>query len=55
MWPCWEKDFAALACNVIQDKSYSRDWLVRGRLRVQLKDDAGKPLVADIPTRKLWL
>lgn len=35
----------------IEDKSYSRDWLVRGRLRVQLKDDAGKPLVADIPTR----
>lgn len=35
----------------IEDKSYSRDWLVRGRIRVQLKDDGGKALVADIPSR----
>jgi len=36
----------------IQDKSYSRDWLVRGRIRVQLIDDDGKALVADIPSRE---
>ncbi|DBA82000.1 TPA: signal recognition particle 19kDa [Trebouxia sp. C0004] len=35
----------------IEDKSYSRDWLIRGRIRVQLKDDGGKALVADIPSR----
>ena len=37
----------------MQNKAYSRDWLVRGRLRVQLKDSSGKPIYADIPTRKL--
>lgn len=34
-----------------EDKYYSRDWLVRGRIRVELKDREGKPLVPDIPTR----
>ena len=37
----------------MQNKAYSRDWLVRGRLRVQLKDASGNPIHADIPTRKL--
>lgn len=32
-----------------QDKCYPRDWLVRGRLRVKLSDDNGKPLVSEIP------
>ena len=36
----------------MQDKSYSRDWLVRGRIRVELKSAQGKPIVPDIPTRK---
>lgn len=35
----------------VEDKSYSRDWLIRGRIRVQLKTDDGKPLNPDIPTR----
>lgn len=41
-------------CNrlTVQDKSYSRDWLVRGRIRVELKNTQGKPIVPDIPTRK---
>lgn len=34
------------------NKFYSRDWLVRGRIRVELKDAQGKPVVSDIPTRK---
>lgn len=35
----------------IEDKSYSRDWLVRGRIRVQLKDSNGKPVNPEIPSR----
>lgn len=33
-------------------KFYSRDWLVQGRVRVELKDASGKPLNPEIPTRK---
>jgi len=39
----------------VEDKSYSRDWLVRGRIRVQLKDSNGKPVYSDIPTRRVLM
>jgi hypothetical protein len=44
---------ACLACS--QDKCYSRDFWERGRVRVQLKDDAGVPLVAEYPDRRTLL
>lgn len=37
---------------LLQDKSYPRDWLVRGRVRVQLFNDDGKPVNPDIPNSK---
>lgn len=38
-----------------QDKCYSRDFWERGRVRVQLKDDAGKPLLPQFPDRRTLL
>lgn len=35
-----------------QDKCYSRDFWERGRVRIQLKDDSGKPLIAEYPDRR---
>jgi signal recognition particle subunit SRP19 len=40
---------------VIEDKCYSRDFWERGRVRVQLKDDEGKPLIAEYPDRRCLL
>ena len=40
---------------IVQDKSYSRDWLVRGRIRIELKNAEGKPLNPEIPTSKSQL
>ncbi|EER19543.1 Signal recognition particle 19 kDa protein, putative [Perkinsus marinus ATCC 50983] len=40
---------------VLEDKCYPRDWLVRGRLRVKLSDDNGKPLVSEIPGKRQLL
>lgn len=39
----------------LENKAYSRDWLVRGRLRVQLKDSDGKPVNPNIPTRTVLM
>lgn len=36
----------------LQNKAYSRDWLVRGRVRVTLKREDGTPVNAAIPTRE---
>lgn len=33
-------------------KSYSRDWLVPGRVRVKLQNDDGSAANPDIPTRE---
>lgn len=33
------------------DKAYCRDYWVRGRIRVRLFDEDGKPFREDIPTR----
>lgn len=38
-----------------QDKCYSRDFWERGRVRVQLKDDAGVPLLSSYPDRRTLL
>lgn len=35
------------------DKAYSRDYWARGRIRVRLFDEDGKPLREDIPTSRL--
>lgn len=37
------------------DKAYCRDYWQRGRIRVRLFDDDGKPVREDIPTRMLLL
>ena len=40
----------------LEDKTYPRDLLQRGRVRVQLKDPvSGEPKVAEIPSRKVLL
>eukprot|EP00238_Polyblepharides_amylifera_P007238 CAMPEP_0196581758 /NCGR_PEP_ID=MMETSP1081-20130531/35448_1 /TAXON_ID=36882 /ORGANISM="Pyramimonas amylifera, Strain CCMP720" /LENGTH=95 /DNA_ID=CAMNT_0041902099 /DNA_START=502 /DNA_END=789 /DNA_ORIENTATION=+ len=36
----------------LQDKCYSRDYMQRGRIRVELKDENGKPVNDSITTRK---
>ncbi|KAK3238138.1 hypothetical protein CYMTET_51830 [Cymbomonas tetramitiformis] len=47
---------ATLKLNAeLEDKCYSRDYLQRGRVRVQIKDDAGNPINPDIPTRRSLL
>ncbi|KAF4667593.1 signal recognition particle 19kDa [Perkinsus chesapeaki] len=40
---------------VLEDKCYPRDWLIRGRLRVRIIDDSGKPLRADIDGKRQLL
>lgn len=35
-----------------QNKAYSREWLVRGRIRVQLKKEDGTPVDPAIPNRE---
>lgn len=37
---------------VIEDKCYSRDFWERGRVRIQMKDDSGAPLLAAYPDRR---
>ncbi len=39
-------------CVPVQAKHYSRDWIPKGRLRVQLKDAEGKPINPEVPDRK---
>ncbi|QDZ22135.1 subunit Srp19 of signal recognition particle complex [Chloropicon primus] len=41
--------------SMIEDKRHPADFFVRGRIRVKLKDDKGKPLVQAVPTRKALL
>lgn len=36
----------------IEAKHYSRDWIPKGRLRVQLKDAEGKPINPEVPDRR---
>lgn len=38
-----------------QNKSYSRDWLSPGRVRVKLKQPNGKPVRPDIPSKAVLL
>lgn len=38
-----------------QMKSYPRDWLVPGRVRVKLRNDDGSPCNAEVPSRELML
>lgn len=35
-----------------QMKSYSRDWMVPGRVRVKLRNDDGSPVNPEIPSRE---
>ncbi|PAN05666.1 hypothetical protein PAHAL_1G148700 [Panicum hallii] len=45
-----------IPCRIESDKSYPRDFLQVGRVRVQLKRDDGFPVNPEIVTRKnLWL
>ena len=37
---------------VLQRKRHPRDWKFPGRVRVQLKDENGKPVNPDVPDRK---
>eukprot|EP00244_Chara_vulgaris_P003254 TRINITY_DN1586_c0_g2_i2.p1 TRINITY_DN1586_c0_g2~~TRINITY_DN1586_c0_g2_i2.p1 ORF type:complete len:162 (+),score=37.50 TRINITY_DN1586_c0_g2_i2:24-509(+) len=46
--------FLKLPCHVEPDKCYSRDYMQRGRLRVQVKSD-GVPLNPAIPNRQSLL
>lgn len=36
----------------LQDKHYSRDWFIRGRLRVELKNSEGVLHNPEVPNRK---
>jgi len=38
-----------------EGKTYPRDWMYRGRVRVQLKNDDGSPVNPSIPTSKLFV
>mmetsp|Transcript_40470 Transcript_40470/g.89927 ORF Transcript_40470/g.89927 Transcript_40470/m.89927 type:complete len:157 (+) Transcript_40470:78-548(+) len=40
---------------VIEDKHYPRDWFIRGRLRVQLRQDDGMPTNTEVPNRRTLL
>eukprot|EP00727_Mastigamoeba_balamuthi_P007923 m51a1_g3751 putative signal recognition particle 19 kda (157) ;mRNA; r:76043-76597 len=39
----------------LEDKAYSRDWMLRGRVRVRMYNEDGSPVVADIPSKKVLL
>mmetsp|Transcript_28662 Transcript_28662/g.54895 ORF Transcript_28662/g.54895 Transcript_28662/m.54895 type:complete len:142 (+) Transcript_28662:194-619(+) len=39
----------------IEDKSYSRDYMVRGRVRVELRGESGEPANEEIPNRRMLL
>ncbi|GLC46906.1 signal recognition particle 19kDa [Pleodorina starrii] len=41
--------------SAIEAKHYPRDWLPKGRIRVQLKGDDGKPVNPEIPNRRTLL
>lgn len=41
----------SMQAKLEMDKSYSRDWLTRGRVRVALKHPDGTPCNADVPTK----
>lgn len=47
--------YLKLPAEIEQDKCYSRDWLVRGRLRVQLKSEDGNPLNPEVSNRRTLL
>lgn len=36
----------------IENKAYSRDWMIRGRLRVELFKEDGTPVNPEVPTRR---
>lgn len=44
--------YLRLPCAIELDKAYSRDFMQRGRVRVQLKRDDGSLVNPAIPTRK---
>lgn len=39
----------------VEDKHYPRDWFIRGRLRVQLKNEDGTLINSEIPDRRTLL
>ncbi|GIL92593.1 hypothetical protein Vretimale_14008 [Volvox reticuliferus] len=41
--------------SAIEAKHYPRDWIPRGRVRVQLKGEDGKPMNPEIPDRRTLL
>eukprot|EP01024_Parvocaulis_polyphysoides_P003148 TRINITY_DN10878_c0_g1_i1.p1 TRINITY_DN10878_c0_g1~~TRINITY_DN10878_c0_g1_i1.p1 ORF type:complete len:165 (+),score=18.24 TRINITY_DN10878_c0_g1_i1:52-546(+) len=41
-----------LNAELQMNKAYPRDWMQRGRVKVELFDDDGKPLNNDVPSRK---
>jgi hypothetical protein len=40
---------------LLQMKSYPRDWLVPGRVRVKLRNDDGSPCNSEVPSREFAL
>lgn len=48
----WQWAHTPATCMPVQAKHYSRDWIPKGRLRVQLKDAEGKPINPEVPDRK---
>ncbi|KAI5082663.1 hypothetical protein GOP47_0002406 [Adiantum capillus-veneris] len=44
--------FLSLAYVLEPEKAYSRDATLRGRIKIQLKQDDGSPVNANIPSRK---
>jgi len=47
--------FLGLESVIEGDKAYARDYTLRGRLRVRIKDDTGKPVNAEIKTKNTLL
>jgi len=47
--------FLKLPHEVEELKAYSRDFMQRGRLRVQIRSDDNKPLNPDVPSRKRFM
>jgi hypothetical protein len=45
----------ALNARLDMEKAYSRDWLTRGRVHVELKRNDGVPCNADIPSKLILL
>eukprot|EP01024_Parvocaulis_polyphysoides_P047355 TRINITY_DN4488_c1_g5_i1.p3 TRINITY_DN4488_c1_g5~~TRINITY_DN4488_c1_g5_i1.p3 ORF type:complete len:164 (+),score=30.90 TRINITY_DN4488_c1_g5_i1:624-1115(+) len=51
MYDCVTKGLK-LNAELQMNKAYCRDWMVKGRIRVELFDDDGRPLSQEVPNKK---